>query len=153
MIPADEWQQWCAMHNIETTVSEMDGELAPDHPAWIRHFEEGHPGSVGWSPEPPGPEWHMLSIHDTEDGPVVIWYREIPHNNQEGQQSVGEWIEYEGLPPDGSYECRMDEDDDEPMAITVRDGKAYKEDGKCRIFMNFEWRKVEPSDQEDSANE
>ena len=77
-IPGDEWSAWLAEHNIETDWQSMEYELDDTHPAWIRHFDEGNPGSVGWDPEPPGPEWHMLTIHDTEDGPVVCWYREIP---------------------------------------------------------------------------
>lgn len=56
---------------------------------------------------------------------------------------MSEWIEYEGLPPiDGNYYTRMDEDDEEPLLIFVRDGKAFKEDGGRRVFMNFEWKKV-----------
>jgi hypothetical protein len=81
-IPSDEWKAWQAKHNIEAVILQMELELDEDHPAWIRHFDEGHPGSVGWNPEPPSEDWYMLSIHDTEDGPVVIWYREIPE--QEG---------------------------------------------------------------------
>lgn len=56
---------------------------------------------------------------------------------------MSEWIEHGGVPKlDGTYETRMDEDDDEPMIVRVVDGKAYKEDGSQRIFMNFEWRKI-----------
>lgn len=77
-IPSVEWKAWQAKHNIQALILQMEFELDEDHPAWIRHFDEGNPGSVGWNPEPPGEEYHMLSIHDTEDGPVVIWYREIP---------------------------------------------------------------------------
>lgn len=71
-----EWDRWRAQHQIETAINSMEYELDEDHPAWIRHFDEGNPGSVGWNPEPPGDDWQMLSIHDTEDGPVVVWYRE-----------------------------------------------------------------------------
>ena len=56
---------------------------------------------------------------------------------------MSDWVEYGGVPPmDGTYETRMDEDDDETSVIYVRDGKAYKEDGTQRLFMNFEWRKI-----------
>lgn len=83
IIPGPEWKAWLADHGIETAIVGMEAELDDDHPAWIRHFDEGEPGSVGWHPEPPGPEWHLLSIHDTEDGPVAIWYREIPAPKEE----------------------------------------------------------------------
>jgi hypothetical protein len=74
-VPADEWNAWKADHGIETDFNFMESELDPDHPACIRYFEEGDPVFVGWEPESPGEEWHLLSIHDTEDGPVAVWYR------------------------------------------------------------------------------
>lgn len=77
-IPKPEMDEWLAEHNIELHFVEMEQDLDENDPAWIRHFEEGNPGSVGWNPQPPGPEWHLLSIHDTEDGPMAMWYRERP---------------------------------------------------------------------------
>lgn len=84
-IPAADWEAWKAEHQIETAITSMEYELDEDHPAWIRHFDEGNPGSLGWNPEPPGPEWRILSIHDTEDGPVAIWYREKPSEAQDDE--------------------------------------------------------------------
>ena len=56
---------------------------------------------------------------------------------------MSKFIRYEALPPmDGTYETRIDEDDDETLVIFVRDGKAYTNDGNRRVFMNFEWRKI-----------
>jgi len=54
------------------------------------------------------------------------------------------WVQHGGVPElDGNYYTRMDdEDEDEPLFVSVREGKAYKEDGKQRIFMNHEWKKV-----------
>ena len=75
-VPREEWQEWKDHHGIETHISEMEYDLDESDPVWISHFEEGNPGCVGWEPKPPGPEWCVLSIHDTEDGPVVVWYRE-----------------------------------------------------------------------------
>lgn len=77
-IQPDEWESWLTSHNIEIASSSMEHDLPDDHPAWIRHFEDGHPGCVGWNPEPPAGEgWMILSIHDTEDGPIAIWYRQL----------------------------------------------------------------------------
>lgn len=83
-IPKREWDEWCRVQGIETVIRSMESELEEDHPAFMRHFDDCEPGSVGWDPEPPGPEWHMLSIHDTEDGPVVIWYREATSEVEPG---------------------------------------------------------------------
>ncbi len=82
-VPGDEWKEWCAEHGIETCVTSMEYDLDEDHPAWIRHFEEGNPGCVGWEPEKPSEAHRVLSIHDTEDGPVVVWYRDIGTETQE----------------------------------------------------------------------
>ena len=46
----------------------------------------------------------------------------------------------ETYPPDGKYLCRLDEDDDEPLCITVKDGQAFKPDGKRRLISGFEWK-------------
>lgn len=41
--------------------------------AWL---ENGHAPLAKWEPtKPEGEGWFMLSIHDTEDGPVCIWAR------------------------------------------------------------------------------
>jgi len=77
MVPQAECDAWLSEHNIEMYFTSMEDDLDDDHPAWIRHFEDGEPGCVGWSPSPPGPEWQLMSIHDTDDGPVVGWYREL----------------------------------------------------------------------------
>ncbi|KPY65174.1 Uncharacterized protein ALO94_01004, partial [Pseudomonas syringae pv. spinaceae] len=31
----------------------------------------------GWNPESPGPEWFLMGIFDTEDGPYVQWARRL----------------------------------------------------------------------------
>ncbi len=47
----------------------MDAEL-DFHPCW-----DGAAHCNGWEPEPPGPEWFLMGIFDTEDGPHVQWAR------------------------------------------------------------------------------
>lgn len=54
IVPDDEWNAWLAEHNIEFQVSAMEYDLEPEHPAYIRHFEDGNTGSVGWEPSPQG---------------------------------------------------------------------------------------------------
>jgi len=46
----------------------MDCDL-DDHPYW--DLTSNCCGCVGWYPESPGPEWFLLGIFDTEDGPHV----------------------------------------------------------------------------------
>lgn len=54
-----------------------------------------------------------------------------------------QWRYHDAIPADGVYLCRMDEDDDEPLELTVKEGKAYKADGSQRIVMGHEWLAVE----------
>ena len=49
------------------------------------------------------------------------------------------WVEYEGLPPDGEYLWRMDEDDDMPDFVDVINGEAFC-NGKRRIISGGQWR-------------
>jgi hypothetical protein len=52
------------------------------------------------------------------------------------------WVQHVGVPEiDGTYYTRMDEED-EPLEVYVKEGKAYLESGKQWIFFNFEWKKV-----------
>lgn len=32
---------------------------------------------TAWNPEPPGPEWFLMGIFDTDDGPYVQWARRV----------------------------------------------------------------------------
>jgi outer membrane biogenesis lipoprotein LolB len=53
------------------------------------------------------------------------------------------WVQHVGVPAlDGTYYTRMDEDDDEPLEVYVKEGKASMESGGQRVFFNFEWKKV-----------
>jgi hypothetical protein len=56
---------------------------------------------------------------------------------------VSEWVKHRTIPKlEGSYYTRMNYEDDEPLEVYVKEGKAYLESGKQWIFFNFEWKKV-----------
>ena len=40
-------------------------------------YDDGECHCLGWNPESPGPEWFLLGIFDTEDGPCVSWARRV----------------------------------------------------------------------------
>ncbi|XZG69280.1 hypothetical protein ACTSKR_11510 [Chitinibacteraceae bacterium HSL-7] len=55
-------------------LTEMEDDLDFDHPAYVRYFEEGEADIHDWDPTPPrGDGWFLLSIYDTEDGPVAVF--------------------------------------------------------------------------------
>lgn len=41
----------------------------------IYEFPEEDAACTAWNPESPGPEWFLMGIFDTEDGPYVQWAR------------------------------------------------------------------------------
>jgi hypothetical protein len=49
----------------------MDGD-APEE-VHDSYFEKGEPSCAGWEPTKPDSKAFLLSIHDTEDGPVSWW--------------------------------------------------------------------------------
>lgn len=49
----------------------MDGD-APEE-VHDSYFEKGSPSCTGWEPRKPDSKAFLLSIHDTEDGPVAWW--------------------------------------------------------------------------------
>lgn len=75
-----EMDDWLAEHNIEIEINSMEQDLEDTDPVWVNYFDNCSSDFSGWKPEPPGDEYHMLSILDNEDGPLVIWYREIPES-------------------------------------------------------------------------
>ncbi len=66
-------EQWQAEMDFELVINHMDCEITEDHPAWINYFEDGDAGFGEWVPEAPSENAVLLSIHDTEDGPVAWW--------------------------------------------------------------------------------
>lgn len=49
----------------------MDSDL-DGHP-----YEYGAAHYNGWNPKSPGPEWFLMGIFDTEDGPYAQWARRV----------------------------------------------------------------------------
>jgi hypothetical protein len=77
-IPSEEFKAWLASHGIETATAMLEYDCDEDDPLHKAYFEDGDPDLTAWNPEPPGAEWSMLALVDTEDGPLVTWYRPKP---------------------------------------------------------------------------
>ena len=75
-IPADEWESWKASSGIETRFLMLEEE-PEDGEAYISYFDKCDGDISLWNPELPGPDWRILSIHDTEDGPIAVFYRNL----------------------------------------------------------------------------
>lgn len=61
---------WLVQQGLELKQWHMEADIADHHP-----YDDGECHCLGWDPESPGPEWFLLEIFDTEDGPCVSWAR------------------------------------------------------------------------------
>lgn len=62
-------------HRLTCATRWMEND-APPHV--IAAWEKGIQDVSDWHPSAPeGEGWFMGSIHDTEDGPVCVWLREV----------------------------------------------------------------------------
>ncbi|AEN67239.1 hypothetical protein Entas_4556 (plasmid) [Enterobacter soli] len=70
-----EFGDWMHRHNLTCATRWMEND-APPHV--IAAWEKGSTCISDWQPSAPaGDGWFIGSIHDTEDGPVCIWLREV----------------------------------------------------------------------------
>lgn len=68
----DAFKAWLQAEGLELKQWHMDADIDEHHP-----YEDGECHCNGWDPESPGPEWFLLGIFDTEDGPCVSWARRM----------------------------------------------------------------------------
>lgn len=83
-----EWELFKQQQNIETTFICLEDD-APE--AVKDAYSEGDIDISGWNPtKPAGAGWFMLSIHDTDNGPVCFWARRLDRLPDVVLQSLGE---------------------------------------------------------------
>ncbi|MBC8737138.1 hypothetical protein F6X40_09995 [Paraburkholderia sp. UCT31] len=70
-----EWQIWLAAHQLTACLKYLEYETCASAIA-DRYFEGGDANVSDWNPTPPGPEWFLLSLHDTQNGPVAAFVRQ-----------------------------------------------------------------------------
>jgi len=83
------YHAWLKRQGLELKYWGMDSDL-DDHP----YFDGSGAHCLGWNPAPPGPEWFMLGIFDTEDGPHVHWARPEPKDyaySTNGEDWTADW--------------------------------------------------------------
>src|SRR5688572_1971567 len=67
---------WFAEQGLEILCSEMEND-GPEglFETWA---DEGLCNYMPWTPSnPPGEGWFIFSIHDTQDGPICVWVRQV----------------------------------------------------------------------------
>ncbi|EJN6669546.1 hypothetical protein NQM64_001545 [Escherichia coli] len=75
-ISADEFRSFCKQHGIESSIVEMENDN--NQTVIDAYFEDGNQNISGWEPSmPDGEGWFVGSIHDTEDGPICVWFRNV----------------------------------------------------------------------------
>ncbi|MCD5980549.1 hypothetical protein [Pseudomonas quasicaspiana] len=63
---------WLKDQGLERMGWTMEGDI-DGHPYW----SEDAAHCLGWNPESPGPDWFLLGIFDTEEGPYCTWVRRV----------------------------------------------------------------------------
>ena len=64
------FKAWIAEQRLELQQWHMEADIDSHHP-----YEDGACHCLGWEPVASTPEWFLLGILDTEDGPCVSWAR------------------------------------------------------------------------------
>lgn len=69
----EQFEKYVAERGVETAITSLESD---DPEANDRYCEDGQVDCSAWEPsKPDGEGWFMLSIHDTEDGPICVWGR------------------------------------------------------------------------------
>ncbi|WP_433899380.1 hypothetical protein [Pseudomonas sp. PSE1(2024)] len=84
------YHAWLKEQGLELTYWGMDSDL-DSHP----YYNGSAAHCIGWDPEAPGPEWFLLGIFDTEDGPHVHWARLTSEGRVKAAQAWLKGIEQE----------------------------------------------------------
>ena len=88
-IGREDFDRYCAERGIEAAMTSMESD---DLDMLGQYVELGLCHCRDWQPSrPEGDGWFVLSIHDTEDGPVCVWGRRI---EQEQPMSKPEVVGY-----------------------------------------------------------
>lgn len=71
----EEFETYMTDRGIEAAITSLEGD---DYEANERYCEEGQVDCSSWEPsKPSGEGWFVLSINDTEDGPICVWGRRL----------------------------------------------------------------------------
>lgn len=71
----DEIEAWFSAQSLSYSISYL--ENGDDEVAEAKYFDENDPDISNWNPTPPHADAILLSIHDTEIGPVAVWAVQI----------------------------------------------------------------------------
>lgn len=73
----EQFDNWISAQGLQYSIHCLDGDDGVgEEEANTAYFENGDASCAVWQPsKPDGDGWFIVSIHDTEDGPVCIWIR------------------------------------------------------------------------------
>lgn len=93
------YRSWLQDHGLQHSQWSMESDGPEDHPYWLGDGGATH--CRGWEPRSPGPEWFLLGIFDTENGPYVSWVRRLAENSHErsSESVVGASSQTTGVGP------------------------------------------------------
>lgn len=74
-----EWKTLKQHFEIETCVVEMENDITEAHLAYKSYFVDHNADCLHWNPIPPTPEWFLISINDTESGPIAMFAKHMEY--------------------------------------------------------------------------
>ena len=66
------FKAWITEQHLVLQQWHMEADIDGHHP-----YDDGECHCLGWDPVAPAPEWFLIGIFDTEDGPCVSWARRL----------------------------------------------------------------------------
>lgn len=75
-VSQEQFDDWCRRHQVETKITHMESDV--DFEVFDAYMTDGQVDCSAWEiRHPDDAGWFILSIHDTEDGPVCVWGRRL----------------------------------------------------------------------------
>ena len=74
LITEKDFNEFCERNNVESSIVYLEDDC--DAESRFLYFEKGDADISKWNPSSPdGDGWFIGSIHDTDDGPICVWFR------------------------------------------------------------------------------
>lgn len=85
-----QFDAWQAEQGFECSVVMLDGDDSEgSEDAKERYFDHGNTDILCWQPSmPEGEGWFIVSIHDSEEGPVCVWIRYAQDSQSDSNYST-----------------------------------------------------------------
>lgn len=94
----EQFEAWIAAQGLQYSIHCLDGDDGIGAEDALERYSNGDIDILAWQPSKPhGEGWFIVSIYDTEDGPVCLWVR---RPTQEQMREAEERVKLQSLKED-----------------------------------------------------